>query len=139
MQDDDKPIELPIVKRNKRDNGISKPRDPRFDPKVSGSNDHRHFARNYSFLEQVHKDELKALEKALKKEKDLDKKQKIKSTISRIKNKMVQHSTDTPKEKLSKKELLVKKFHELKQTGKLERYIQRKRKKLIKRDSKNLV
>lgn len=156
--DDDKPLELPISKRPNRDPtaNSSRPRDPRFDPRCAGSNDVRHFVRNYAFLDDVRKEEIGELQKALVKEKDAEKKEKIKFTINRIKNKVVERNNKTAQLELVselkrakggkyknvkksdiKKELMARKFQELKETGKLSKYLERKRKKLIKRDGKS--
>lgn len=157
-QADDKPVELPIAKAppNQRsgracksllakttlpdagtDEQYQQPRDPRFDPRCNGSNDARHFVRNYAFLDEVKKKELDELNKALRKEKDPVKREKIKMTIGRCKNKMIDLKNKATKtKKCDKKAHLVEKYKELKQSGKLSKYLERKRKKLIKRDQK---
>lgn len=143
-------------------------RDPRFDPRCSGSNDFRHFVRNYAFLDQVRQDELAQLERAFKKEKDPEKRNKIKETIRRLKNKLVENNNKSKKLELIsqlkaeksdptptsskgrkrpknikksdiKKSLLVQKFKELKESGRLSKYLERKRKKLINQDKKSLM
>lgn len=148
MEDDDKPLELPIItrtsKKSKRPTTIddTRPRDPRFDPRCAGSNDPRHFIKNYSFLEDVRKKELDTLNKAVRKERDPTKKDQIKMTITRYKNKMIDIKNKAkPKAKGSceKKTNLVEQYKELKQSGKLTKYLERKRKKLIKRDQKSFA
>jgi len=176
--DQDRPLELPILHRPPRQHGSSiagrsdtkqrpadapstsfdnKPRDPRFDPRCNGSSDLRHFVRNYNFLDDIRKTELNELERALRREKDSEKRQKIKLTINRIKNKMVETQNkmkknevvDSLKQSVAKgkkfknirksdlkKSLIVNKFKELKESGKLNKYLERKRKKLIQRDGR---
>lgn len=189
--DDDKPLVLPILNNppfkhhkpsQQQTNAFFKPRDPRFDAKCAGSNDVRHFVRNYAFLDEIQQDELNQLKQALRKEKDAEKREKIKVSITRIENKIVdrqnkvkkietihelrrsvrnnpQQATasqagtpnDTrdnqrhvpPKKKYAnvkksdiKKQLIVNKYKELKESGKLSKYLERKRKKLINRDGK---
>lgn len=132
-------------------------RDPRFDSRCKGSSDRRHFIRNYAFLNDMRKDELSKLDKAFKKEKDPEKRSKIKSTMNMLRNKMVeldnqekQMNTTSDMQSSSrrssrgrflkksdiKKKLLVDKFQELKARGKLTKYLERKRKKNLKRDGK---
>jgi len=113
--------------------------------------------RNYNFLDDIRKTELNELERALRREKDSEKRQKIKLTINRIKNKMVETQNkmkknevvDSLKQSVAKgkkfknirksdlkKSLIVNKFKELKESGKLNKYLERKRKKLIQRDGR---
>jgi len=149
-EDDSKPIELPIQKapsgRRRRHNPnpeqSNTPRDPRFDQRCSGSNDMRHFLRNYAFLDDIKQKELAQLEKELKKEKDPSRKEQIKATISRYRNKFKDHehklkrpSNKKPKSQEKKIEI-VERYKELKQCGKLSRYLERKRKKILKKDEK---
>lgn len=145
--------DVPIKRMTQKQEPVSAPRDPRFDPRCSGSYDFRHFSKNYAFLEDVRKDELNKLQRALNKEKNSEKKAKIKATISRIKNKIVEANNKTKKLETTKelkgqqggkyknikksqlkKKLIVDKYKELKESGKLSKYLERKRKKLINRD-----
>lgn len=144
----DRPLEIPIGKRPlKNDTRLGRsPRDPRFDPRCAGSNDPRHFVRNYAFLDEVRQNELKELKRALRVEKNPERAKDIQSTASRMKNKMEHRSTISlmpgtssrpkPRNKDHKKRIMVDKFKELKETGKLSKYLERKRKKLIKRDGR---
>lgn len=149
---DERPLELPIGKRPKDIKCLEEPveeiepRDPRFDQRCAGSNDPRHFVRNYSFLDDVRKKELAELKSALRKERDPDKVRDIQSTISRFVHKMEHRNSvnllpgtsserKQPKKQV-KKQIIVEKFRELKETGKLSKYLERKRKKLIKRDGR---
>ena len=143
--DDDRPLEVPFAKKPIRDKGgknyfheTNAPRDPRFDPRCAGSSEARHFVRNYAFLDDVRQKEMAELEKALKREKDSRKRDKIKMALGRYRNKMIDlRNKAEPKRKRSdKKAHLVQQFKELKEAGKLSKYLERKRKKLIKRDQK---
>lgn len=134
--DSDKPIELPIGKKIKKIEDTTKyfqPRDPRFDPKCSGSDDRRHFERNYAFVNDLRKKELLELKKAFKNELDPSKKSEIQAAIDRI-----SHAIDVKikpkKREKSKKIELVEQYKNLKKSGKLSKYLERKRKKLIKKD-----
>lgn len=149
VDEDEQPLELPIVTHKTKHSKFNSnhaqpqqnagPRDPRFDPKCSGSNERRHFVRNYAFLDEVKKSELDLLQKAAKKEQDPDKRNKIKMAISRFRNKMIvsdqQLNPKKPRGKFKKLEL-ADKFMQLKESGKLTKYLERKRKKNIKRDMK---
>lgn len=158
--DDNKPLELPLVtgarlKRQQTSENprkskdtvtatttINTPRDPRFDPRCSGSNDPRHFIRNYSFLDDVRQKELNELQQSLKREKDHERKEKIKMTISRYRNKINDYQekrehTNKRKTTRDKKSQIVERYKALKQSGKLSRYLERKRKKLIKKDERS--
>lgn len=221
--DNDRPLELPILKQpanryNSRQQQtyrvdsasqshsqrehVTHPVDPRFNPKCSGSNDLRHFAKNYAFLDEIRQKEIEQLEKALRREKDGNKKDQIKLTLNRLRNKVVENKNKqkrlevidelrskgkgsskrgnynyvhkTPQREPSsskllpstqqqsdtnpishnraqerrpptnrnkfvkksdiKKRMLVEKYKELKGSGKLSKYLERKRKKLISRD-----
>lgn len=146
----ERPLELPIGKRPKDIKHLGKPveetepRDPRFDQRCAGSNDPRHFVRNYSFLDDVRKKELAELKSALRREKDPDKVRDIQSTISRFVHKMEHRNnvnllpgtSERKPKKQVKKQIIVEKFRELKETGKLSKYLERKRKKFIKRDGR---
>lgn len=97
--------------------------------------------RNYAFLDEVRLKELNELQKALRKEKDPEKKQKINMTIARYRNKIIDREQKTQKKTRlnsnQKKEHLVAKFKDLKESGKLTKYLERKRKKLLKQDQKS--
>lgn len=158
LEVEDAPLELPIHHNYQSQEpvaGSSRPRDPRFDPRCAGSNDVRHFVRNYAFLDDVRKEEIAQLQKALHREKDPEKKKKIRFTITRINNKVVERNNKNAKLELVaelkrakggkyknlkksdiRQEQMARKFIELKETGKLTKYLERKRKKLIKRDGK---
>lgn len=148
---DDKPDELPIIKKKdvlkqERNPRAERPRDPRFDERCSGSSDLRHFVRNYDFLDDIQKKELSELKKASKKEKDPDKKRLLQSSIGKLEHKLNSSKKVSvlpgttlnlrPKKKEDKKQSIVDKFHELKKSGRLSKYLERKRKKLIKRDGR---
>lgn len=145
----EQPLELPIVTKRTKNSQLNRddtqsqrkngPRDPRFDPKCSGSSERRHFVRNYAFLDEVKKNELDLLQKAAKKEQDPDKRDKIKMAISRFRNKMIVSEQQLNPKKARgkfKKLELADKFLKLKESGKLTKYLERKRKKNIKRDMK---
>lgn len=129
--------------------------DPRF---IGGSShDTRHFIRNYQFINDCRRDEIGQLTKTMRLEQDPEKKQKLRSMITSIKNKMVEQERKTEEMNLVtkmksnhkkgyhvkksdiKKQTLVQKFKELKETGKLTKYMERKRKKNIKRDEKSMA
>lgn len=182
--DDEQPLELPISRKpvisGRREASVQKskasantttsnvvddtPRDPRFDPRCAGNSDIRHFTRNYSFLDDVRHKEINELEKALRKATDEEKRSKIRLTINRLKNKMVENKNKVKqlsvvdelkahkRQELGgrkrplhvnksqiKKKLMVDKYKELKESGKLSKYLERKRKKLINRDGKSFV
>lgn len=134
--------------------GSSRPRDPRFDPRVAG----RSNPKNYTFLNKVRQDEIGSLKRALRKEKEPEKQERINQTIKRLNSKLAENSNKSKRNQLISelkaksnnkwhnvrksditKKLLVAKFKELKETGKLTKYLERKRKKLINRDKKSMM
>lgn len=137
----DKPIEIPIQKRPSRykhDINQERFRDPRFDSRC-GEYKPELFVQNYQFLDLIREGELKKLKSALKKTKDTDKKEQIKDAIVKIKNKTIANNEIVKKKTVAnemkhvkksaiKKKLLIEKFNELKDTNKLNKYIERKRK-----------
>lgn len=135
-------------------------RDPRFDD-LSGNLNLQAWQENYGFLRETRKKEKEVLKKELKSEQDPEKKQKMKSIIQRMEN---QEREQARKEKerevrreerqqqrealrqgrkprfVSNKErkLLVKAAHfeELKKGNKLEKYLERKEKRLKAKEMK---
>lgn len=143
-----------------------RPRDPRFD-KRCGTFNNKIFSTTYTFIDDLKNKELNELEHMLRKEKDKTRKHQIKSIISRLKNQQVTERENKLREErleilkkekrqllsnnektqpkrvfLSKTEVkkmnMVEKFKELKSSGKLTRYLERKRKKLINRDGRDI-
>ncbi|XP_023218773.1 ribosomal RNA processing protein 36 homolog [Centruroides sculpturatus] len=135
-------------------------RDPRFDD-LSGEYNESLFQESYSFLNEMQQKEKMELKKQLKKETDERKRMKIKKLINKIdnqekekqkkklreKNKKVMKQEVIEKLKEGKKPYFLKKserkkleliqhYKELKKSGKLEKYMQKKRKKNASRDSK---
>lgn len=150
MAEDERPKEIPISKRPRPAYVASaEPRDPRFDPRCNGKHHEKIFSKNYSFLDEVRQQEIRKLQDEMNKERDPDRKVRIKSTISRLKNKIVEKknkdkTTEIVHEMKSskryknsdiKKQVILEKYKELKESGKLTKYLERKRKKLLKKDS----
>lgn len=133
----DKPIELPIGKKSKKiiepTTSSFQPRDPRFDPRCSGSDERRHFERNYAFVNDLRRKELSELRYAFKKELDPLKKSEIQAAIDRTSH-AIDGKIKPKKRDKSKKIELVEQYQNLKKSGKLSKYLERKRKKLIKKD-----
>lgn len=138
-------------------------RDPRFDDR-SGKFNNEKFRGNYEFVFEMRNQELSELKKQLKKpELDSDKKTEIKFQIQRLENK--NRSTETKKikeeklkkwkidakearkagkmphfktKKQEKTEELVKQFEVLKQSGKLGKYLEKRRKKVASKGKKKM-
>lgn len=131
-------------------------RDPRFE-EASGTFNEREFRKAYKFLDDVREKEKKIITKKMKKEKDPEKKeilQKIKQRLEnqeREKRKKEQEDEmihnlqqkameETGRSYLRKSEIksarLVQKFQSLKKSGKLQKYLEKKRKKNVMKERK---
>jgi len=135
-------------------------RDPRFDD-ACGELKQELWDKNYDFLKDIQKEEIKNLQKTVKQVKDDDQRTEIRKHIQAFKNKETskivqeqqaqkrqQEKADNIKrlaegknpfymKKSTKKFLdLAEKYEELKQTGKLEKYLKKKRKSNLVRDKK---
>lgn len=135
----EKPIEIPIGRKPitlvKDTNVPQKPRDPRFDPKCSGSGDKRHFDRNYAFINEMRQKELAELKKAFKKESDREKRSEIQAAIGKISHALPGDHNQPKDRRRNKKLELVEQYKDLKKSGRITKYLERKRKKMIKKDS----
>lgn len=137
-------------------------RDPRFDG-VSGTFDEKAFQKNFKFIGDMKTSEKAQIREQLRKETDPGEKKKLKLLLQRMLN---QEKAERLKEKREKelegekqnniarlkegkkpvyktksvrrKEELAEKFMELKKTGGLDKYIQKKRKKLASKAKKSL-
>ena len=138
-------------------------RDPRFDG-VSGTYDEKAWKRNYNFVGDIKSSEVAQLKEQLRKEVDPSEKKKMKLLLQRMQN---QEKAEKLKEKkeaeskmereeniarmqqgkkpiyktksFKKKEELAERFIELKESGKLDKYMQKKRKKLASKSKKQLM
>ena len=135
-------------------------RDPRFDD-LSGQYNEELFTKSYGFLSNIKEREREKVHKQFKKEKDPEKKAELKVLLNRTKQQKLaeeqkQKRTDREKavrkiektlvqegktpfylKKSDKSQLeLAEKFRELKKSGKLENYLQKKRKKIASKDKK---
>ncbi|KAF5297073.1 hypothetical protein FQA39_LY02653 [Lamprigera yunnana] len=133
-------------------------RDPRFDP-LCGTYKESTFRSNYKFIGEIKKEERAQLEKEYKKERDTERKQKIKLLMQRMDNqsreyeKRAKQKTTEEKErkdisdqlkqgkkptfkKKSEKRIedLVNKYEELKKSNRLEKYFEKRYKKFAKKD-----
>jgi ribosomal RNA-processing protein 36 len=133
-------------------------RDPRFEAS-SGEFKPGIFNKNYAFLNEVKTKEKKTLKKTLKKTSDPEKKTELKFLVKRMENQerssqqrtesqdMVkrlkkQRMEETGKPFINKSEIkkieLVEKFKKLQKSGKLEKYMEKKRKKNASKERKRL-
>ena len=138
-------------------------RDPRFDG-VSGTYDEKAWKKNYKFVGEIKTSETAHLKEQLQKESDPAEKKKLKLLIQRVQN---QEKAEKLKEKkeaeaqmereenvarlkqgkkpiyktksFKKKEELAEKFMELKESGRLDKYMQKKRKKMAGKSKKQLL
>jgi len=156
-----KEISSKIKPRNKRMKPVIEQakRDPRFDP-LCGEFDKKEFRSQYSFVDDVKSKELKLLKSQLK-ESHGEERNKIKYLVQRLENqerskKIIEDKMKkADKERLEmkekvergeqiffkdkktlKEEELVEKYEKLKQTGRVDKYIQKKSKKNTSRDRK---
>ncbi|XP_043236872.1 ribosomal RNA processing protein 36 homolog [Amphibalanus amphitrite] len=138
-------------------------RDPRFDG-VSGTYDEKAWKKNYKFVGDIKTSEKTQLKEQLRKESDPSEKKKLKVLLQRLQN---QEKAEKEKEKkeaeakmereeniarlkqgkkpiykaksVKKKEELAEKFIELKESGRLDKYLQKKRKKMAGKSKKQLM
>ncbi|KAH8293701.1 hypothetical protein KR054_003290, partial [Drosophila jambulina] len=137
-------------------------RDPRFDEK-SGTYNAETFKKNYQFVTQIRDREVGQLKKQLDEVEDDQEKHKIKHTMQRLINKNVEDRKWQQKQKQLKKERdniqkkhnkgelphyltkkerrakeLVAQFEQLKNTGKLNKHLEKRRKKNAAKDRKRI-
>lgn len=124
-------------------------RDPRFDDRC-GSLNLDEFQESYKFLEEVHEQEKKVLAREIKRTKDEESREQLKKLQQRIQNqdnaKKEKEYEEKIKKSLVEEQLektgnrfinksklkqakLVEKFKDLQKSGKLDKYLERKRKK----------
>lgn len=133
-------------------------RDPRFE-ETSGDFDEDKFQKRYSFLNEMREKERRQLAKLVRREKDPEKKESLVKLKQRIDNQYVSQCQrenekrvvvdlkKEEKEKTGKKyvrdsdvkaALIVQKFQQLKKSGKLSRYLEKKRKKNAAKDRRKI-
>ncbi|TDG49267.1 hypothetical protein AWZ03_004356 [Drosophila navojoa] len=137
-------------------------RDPRFDER-SGTYDTDTFKQNYKFVTKIRDKEVEQLKKRLDTVKDDEEKLKIKHTIQRLINKNVEDKRWHIKQNILKEERkeiqkahdegrqphyvtkqerrakeLVAQFEQLKETGKLNKHLEKRRKKNAAKDRKRI-
>ncbi|XP_011504017.1 PREDICTED: ribosomal RNA processing protein 36 homolog [Ceratosolen solmsi marchali] len=137
-------------------------RDPRFDS-LCGQFNPKAFKNSYSFLTEVRENDLKNLKRELEIEKDDKQIKKIEYLIQRLQNQLTEENKQVEREQKVKEENqeivsaiktgrkpnfkkksnkrimnLTCQYEELKKTGKLKKYIERLRKKKIKKDTDNV-
>lgn len=134
--------------------------DPRFNPDC-GEFDSKTFKKRYEFVNELRGKELDELKTKLKETTDENERENIKYVMLRLKNKLHEENKRIDKEKKNVEELqtrkteqktnkktfyqkkshikaheLVQKYLELKKTGKLEKHLEKRRKKSIVKDRK---
>mmetsp|Transcript_10966 Transcript_10966/g.16509 ORF Transcript_10966/g.16509 Transcript_10966/m.16509 type:complete len:238 (+) Transcript_10966:2-715(+) len=138
-------------------------RDPRFS-EISGKLDERIFAKNYSFIDESKEKEIEKVSSVLKKVKNADQKAELKASLLLMKQQLaerrrglaVMHKLDAVRQEEKKKVKLgqkkpyflkdsVKKtialderYKELKKDGKLQKYVEKRRKKNAAKDRRYL-
>ncbi|XP_030369249.1 ribosomal RNA processing protein 36 homolog isoform X2 [Scaptodrosophila lebanonensis] len=150
--------ELRIERKNQ-----SQQRDPRFDEK-SGDYNIETFKKNYRFVTKIRNREVNHLKKKLDEVEDNNEKQEIKHTMQRLINKNVEekkwhqkqytlkkeraeiqmaHNEGKQPQYLTKKERrakeLVHQFEQLKRDGKLNKHLEKRRKKNAAKDRKRIA
>ncbi|XP_037082915.1 ribosomal RNA processing protein 36 homolog [Pollicipes pollicipes] len=138
-------------------------RDPRFDG-VSGSFDEKAWQKNYKFVDELKSSEKDRLKEQYHQESDPSEKKKLKLLLQRIQNKEKARKVKEEKEAqehaereenisrlkagkkpvykskgFKKKEALAEKFLALKESGRLDKYMQKKRKKDAGKSKKQLL
>ncbi|XP_023305335.2 ribosomal RNA processing protein 36 homolog [Lucilia cuprina] len=152
---------LGVEKRTKRKKEDSI-RDPRFDERA-GEYDVKKFKENYQFVSEIREKEVHHLKRQLKRIEDNEEKEDIKKTMQRLINKNVEDKKWHKKQQLLKEEQneiqkaiaegkqphymtkkerrakeLVSQFEELKQKGKLNKHLEKRRKKNVAKDRKRI-
>jgi ribosomal RNA-processing protein 36 len=143
-------------------NTTRKFRDPRF-TEGSGKLDHDKFHQNYAFLDEYQEDEVNALGRALKKTKNVDKREELKAELLKRKQELterrrslkvkarLQAAKQEEREKVkngktpfflkrsAKKQIaLEERYDELKKEGKLSSFLQKKRKRNASKEHKSM-
>ncbi|XP_050510949.1 ribosomal RNA processing protein 36 homolog [Diabrotica virgifera virgifera] len=138
------------------------PRDPRFDP-LCGQYEEKIFKANYEFVNDIRAKEKEQLEEELKSCTDINRKKVIKNLLQRTNNqlreqtrkekeelKKLQRSTEIKekfkrgekpqfkKKSVEKLENLIEKYEELKKSNKLQKHIEKRSKKLSKKEKRNM-
>ena len=129
-------------------------RDPRFDDK-SGDFNEKTFREDYKFLDEIREKEVSLVGRAFKTEKDPAKKEKLKKLKQKLENQDLSWKKKREEQRLEKKVRevvkettgqtfvnkshvrdfkLVEQFKQLKKSGKLSKYIEKKRKKNVDKD-----
>ncbi|XP_055315417.1 ribosomal RNA processing protein 36 homolog [Sitodiplosis mosellana] len=154
--------QVPLLGKSKPSKKDQGPRDPRFDSQC-GEFDRTKFKEDYGFVNEIREKEISELKEQLKHLKDdqADEKSKVKLLIQRMQNQNLeekklrerkqakteerQKNKDAIKNErkpffMSKREQkaqdLVKQFEELKKSGKLNKHLEKRRKKNMSRDRK---
>lgn len=134
--------------------------DPRFNVNC-GDFDSKKFKKRYEFVNQLRETELKELKSKLKLTTDTEEKERLKFVMLRIKNQLVEENKRIDKEKQESEDInnrkteqkdnknpfymkkshkkaheLVKQYLDLKKSGKLEKHLEKRRKKIKARDRK---
>ncbi|TMW50529.1 hypothetical protein DOY81_004390 [Sarcophaga bullata] len=153
---------LGIEMHFKRKKEEDKVRDPRFDERA-GEYDVKKFKENYKFVSDIREKEVHHLKKQLSRVTDEEEKTELKKTMQRLINKNVEDKKWHKKQEMLKEEQceiqkalaegkqphyltkkerrtkeLVAQFEELKQKGKLNKHLEKRRKKNVAKDRKRI-
>ncbi|KAM7360028.1 ribosomal RNA processing protein 36 homolog [Cochliomyia hominivorax] len=151
--------EILRIKRKKEENNI---RDPRFDERA-GEYDVKKFKENYQFVSEIREKEVQHLKKQLNRITDEEEREDLKKTMQRLINKNVEEKKWHKKQQMLKEEQneiqkaiadgkqphyltkkerkakeLVAQFEELKSKGKLNKHLEKRRKKNVAKDRKRI-
>lgn len=156
--------QVPLIQRKKKSYKPSEtaPRDPRFDSNC-GDFDRNEFKERFSFVNELKEKEAAELKEKLRSTASADEKSKIKLLIQRLNNqareeqkRVMRNKADDDKrtqikqarqegktpifvsKKKQKIQELVDQFKELKETGKLQKHLEKRRKKNLARDRKRI-
>lgn len=161
-EDDEAPLEISSKKPFKKNKNTAnrqfqpRTRDPRFDNRIGTFNEEK-FKKNYEFAFQIRDQEIEELKASQKKEEKHDKRKKyliqrmenqkrenLKKFDKKVRNsnKKVEVLSDGTKfyktKKLQRTEDLVNKFIELKNSGQLEKHLDKRRKKQAGKERKKM-
>lgn len=153
-----RPREVSAKKREPKNRTKIVRRDPRFEESC-GQLDEEQFQKDYDFLNDMREKERNKLGKAARRTKDPEKKEALTKLVQRIDNqlasqkqrreekRLVEDIRQHQKEKTGnshvkradlKAALLVQKYQQLKKSGKLNKYLEKKRKKNASKDRKKI-
>lgn len=139
-----------------------KTRDPRFDGDAMTDAERARFRKRYHFIDEMYEEEIQTLKKAMKKEKNPEELEKMKTALNimesrkrsekqfDLRNKVKEEFMQEQREQISQgkrgsfitekeiqKRMRLKEFENLEQSGQLNKYLAKKRKRVASKEKKS--